>query len=103
MSCFIVSDKHISAIVRYAKDHKLWVDGHSKEGYIHDANQEDQEDQEDQSCSLLYAANVQSFDERYGEDSAIKQVKFSFTGGGESLREFADCIYSVAPPLVIQS
>jgi hypothetical protein len=97
MSCFIVLDKHISAIVRYAKDHKLWVDGHSQDGCIHDANQEDQ------ACNLLYAANVQSLNERYGEDNAIKHVKFSFTGGGESLREFADYTFSVAPPLVIQS
>jgi hypothetical protein len=97
VSCFTISDKHISAIVRYAKDHKLWVDGHSQDGCIHYANQEDQ------ACNPLYAADVQSFNERYGEHNAIKHVKFSFTGGGESLREFADYTFRVAPPLVLQS
>lgn len=53
MSCFVLSDRHISAIVRYACTsgigHPAYTPG-----------------QEIEACRLLYAANVHSVNTRYG-------------------------------------
>lgn len=60
MSCFIVSDNHLSAIIGYACRANLaagWVDGR----HIY------QPGQEQEACDLLYQANVRSFNARYKE------------------------------------
>lgn len=64
MSCYVVSQKHISAILRWACRNNLkagWGGNPSRYAY--------QPGQEQEAFDLLYAANVKSVNERYNETS----------------------------------
>lgn len=53
MSCFIVSDKHLSAIVRWAEQYTT------------------QPGKQQEAVNLLHAANVRSVNARYREDTPL--------------------------------
>lgn len=66
MSCYIVSDKHLSAIIRWACVNNIkagWIGGPGR--YLY------QPGQEQEAVDLLHAANVRSVNARYREDTPL--------------------------------
>lgn len=71
MSCFVVSQKHISAIVRWANVHNLkagWIAAERRFVYTPGKEQE--------LVDLLYAANTKSVNARYKENHPEHGMKF---------------------------
>ena len=62
MSCYIVTDKHLSAIIRWACTNNIKA-GHINGRYLY------QPGQEQEAVDLLHAANVRSVNARYKEDT----------------------------------
>ena len=60
MSCYIVPDKHISAIIRWASGEGIRA-AYTRGDYLY------QPGQEQEAVNLLHAANVRSVNERYNE------------------------------------
>jgi hypothetical protein len=63
MSCHIVSNNHISAIIRFACINNLKAGWTSNKGYAYEPGREQE------ACDLLYDANVRSVNARYKEDA----------------------------------
>lgn len=66
MSCYIVNDKHLSAIIRWACVNNIkvgWVGNPGRYAY--------QPGQEQEAVNLLHAANVRSVNARYNESAPL--------------------------------
>ena len=70
MSCYIVTDKHISAIIGYACRENIRLDGRAGEGCIYAPGMEQE------ASALLHAANVRSVNTRYNKDSPEDGIVF---------------------------
>jgi hypothetical protein len=68
MSAYIVSDAHINALVTYAAAHDV--------RFVHARELHHIKGNEEKIASLLYIANVESFNHRYREDGISTGFKF---------------------------
>lgn len=65
MSCYVVADNHINAIIRYACLHNIKVWGGNPSRYIYSPGEEQA------AAETLYAANRLSVNERYKESEVV--------------------------------
>jgi hypothetical protein len=70
MSCYVVSPKHISAIIRYActRNHKVW--GGNPSRYIYSPGEEQA------AVETLYAANANSVNARYKATEPTDGIRY---------------------------
>ena len=70
MSCYIVTDNHINAIIGYANTEKIELDGQAGTGFIYTKGLEAE------ACNLLLAANVRSVNARYRQAYTEDRLHF---------------------------
>lgn len=78
MSCFLVSDKHINAIVTYAIDKDVWVEGL---GVPNVSSSVITEDRAEGIAQILADANQASVNERYIERASSPDIKYECVDG----------------------
>lgn len=70
MSCYIVTDNHLSAIIDYARRSQLQIYGGAGSGQLY------QPGMEQEAVNTLYAANVKSVNYRYKESTPEVGAKY---------------------------